>query len=128
VVEPPSVVTRQPEIRAAEPVDEVPRINQAIQAYTRALAGADLAAAAELFPGMPSKDRDTYRGFFGSGGRMRPRWNLTDVRVEGAAATGRVTGVTEFQAPGGKPDQQAVNLRARFERRPAGWVITALVN
>jgi hypothetical protein len=57
---------------------------------------------------------------------MRAQWTVSDLQIDGSAGTARVTGQTEFRAPGGRPDAQRVALRAKLERRPSGWVIVSL--
>ncbi len=122
---PPPTVS---ELQVVESVGERAAIEAAVHSYARALSTGDLASAVRTYPGLSVKERETYEGFWKSGGTMRAQWAVSDLQITGATATARITGTTEFRAPGGRPEAQRVGLRARLERRPTGWIIASLAN
>lgn len=127
-VDPPAAAPRVPESQIVGLVSERTAIETAVHSYSRALSAGDLDAALRVYPGLSGKERETYEGFWKSGGTMRAQWSVSDLQISGNTATARVTGTTEFRAPGGRPDAQRVGLQARFERRVTGWIIVSLAN
>lgn len=99
-----------------------------IQAFARALAGADMAAARSLYPTMPDEQREGFEALWKSGGTMTPRWTVSDIVIDGTVATARIRGSNAVTGQRGAPGDVPVALRARLERRGAEWRIVALVN
>lgn len=121
---PPAPVTKAPD----PVVDEKAGVTAAILAYGRALDQADLALARKLYPGMTPDQRQDLEAFWKAAGAMQTRWTVSDIVVDGDAATARVTGTNQVTIARGKPSQQRVNLRARLERRGTEWRLVALAN
>ena len=117
---PPPPITRP----AADPAAEVSGL---IQSYARALAASDLAAARRLYPGMPTDQREGLEALWREGGIMTPNWSVSNVVVEGDAATARVQG-SNVVTRRGQTSTVPVSLRARLERRGGEWRLMALVN
>jgi hypothetical protein len=109
-------------------VDEKLDVAAAIQAYARALETGDLAQARRIFPEMPAEQRQGLEAFWRAGGRMRPRWNVSEVSVSGDSAIARIVGSTTVSSAREGTSEQRVSLRARLERRAGEWRLVALVN
>jgi len=109
-------------------VDEKAAITAAILAYGRALDQADIGLARRLYPGMTADQRQDLEAFWKAAGTMQTRWTVSDIIVDGDAATARVTGTNLVTSARERPSQQQVNLRARLERRGTEWRLVALVN
>jgi hypothetical protein len=130
VSEPP--VSRQP---AAAPAITTPiptpaeDITAVIQSYARALGAADMAAARRIYQSMPNDQREGLERLWAAGGTIAPNWSVSDIVVNGDAATARVTGSNAFVSGRGQtPQRIAVALRARLERRDNAWRLVALIN
>lgn len=115
-----------PEVPAV--VDERALVTATIQSYAKALQAGDLAQARRIFPAMPADQRQGLEALWKSGGSMRPRWTVSEVAVDGDAATARVVGVNAVSTPRGGASELRVALRARLERRGSEWRLVSLVN
>jgi serine/threonine protein kinase len=119
--QPPAPITR-PAPTAAEEVTAV------IQSYSRALASSDMAAARRIYQSMPDDQRQGLEALWRDGGRMSPNWSVTNIVIDGDAATARVQGNNVVTSSRGITQTVPVSLRARLERRGGEWRLVALVN
>lgn len=119
--QPSSTLTR-PAPTAAEEITAV------ITSYARALASSDMAAARRIYASMPNDQRQGLEALWREGGRMTPTWTISNVEVNGDAATARVSGSNVVTTARGTSSTVPVALRARLERRDGEWRLVALVN
>lgn len=122
----PPVTT--PPVTAPVVADARPEVAAAIMAFTRALAASDLVAARRIYPTMPADQRDGLEALWKDGGKMTPRWNVSDVVVDGTVATARVQGENVVTPKRGQASKVPVSLMARLERRGADWRLVSLTN
>jgi serine/threonine-protein kinase len=101
--------------------DDRKAIERAVRAYSGALEAGSAAQARRAFPGMPDAQLSNLESFFGSGGRMKTDWKISDVTVDGDQATARVRGTTRTTPGGGNPALDTVDARAGLERASDGW-------
>ena len=87
-----------------------------------------MATARRIYPGMPDDQRQGLEALWNSGGRMAPNWSVTNIVVDGDAATARVAGSNVVTSNRGAAQTVPVSLRARLERRGGEWRLVALVN
>jgi len=124
-----ATTTQAPPANVTRPVDPASEVTSVIQAYARALAGGDLAAARRLYPGMPTDQREGLEALWRGGGAMTPSWSVTDIVITGDVATAQVRGSNVVVAGRGQtPSTVPVSLRARLERRGTEWRLVALIN
>jgi serine/threonine-protein kinase len=130
-VPPPPVnaasTTAQPAPNVRQTADPVAEVAGVIQAYARALAASDLAAARRIYTAMPTDQREGLEGLWREGGTMTPNWTVSNVVIDGDVATARIQG-TNVVRMRGQNSTVPVSLRARLERRGGEWRLIALVN
>jgi hypothetical protein len=135
VVNPPPETTASPppQPQPQSPIvsrtpDPALAVSDAIQAYARALGAGDLALARQIYPGMPTEQREGLEVVWRQGGTLAPSWTVSDIVVDATTATARVRGTTVITMRNGQRQTQPVALRARLERRGTQWRLVALVN
>jgi serine/threonine-protein kinase len=124
----PAVAVPLPAPVSTAVVDERAAVTAAIQSYARALEAGDLAQALRAYPVMPLDQRQGLEALWKSGGSMKPRWTVSEITVDGDAATARVVGINAVTTPRGGSSDLRVALRARLERRGSEWRLASLVN
>jgi hypothetical protein len=77
---------------------------------------------------MPTDQREGLEVMWPDGGRMTPNWSVTNIVIDGDAATARVQGSNVVTTNRGATSTVPVSLRARLERRSGEWRLVALVN
>jgi hypothetical protein len=132
-IEPPPVTTAAPVTQPAATVSKpVPtaaeQVTAVITAYAQALAASDMATARRIYQGMPNDQREGLEALWKEGGTMTPSWTVTDIVVNGDAATARVRGTNAVTSRRGPSSTVPVSLRARLERRNGEWRLVALIN
>jgi hypothetical protein len=109
--------------------DPKPRIFAAIIAYGQALESRDVGAVKAVYPGMPRQEADGWRDFFGNSKNIHATMmpSLVSLSASGDEAEVAVRGVLTYQRtnPPGQPSD-STTFHARLERKPAGWIITAI--
>jgi hypothetical protein len=96
-------------------------VEQAIRAYAAAIDNGNAVEAQRLFPGMASEQRSYLANLFEAGGRMRTRWKVSDIAVNGDSATARVRGTTRTLTANGSPSEDRVDSRVVLHRVGGTW-------
>jgi hypothetical protein len=98
-----------------------------VTAYARALESRNVAQVRRAYPGMNVRQEEGMRRLFQRAQDLRVTLELTDVRLQGDAAEGRVKGDYAYTSPTTHvTEHQPVFHRVAFERGPQGWILTAI--
>src|SRR6266851_9224707 len=98
-----------------------------VTGYARALESRNVAQVRRAYPGMNVRQEDVMRRLFQRAQDLRVTLELTDVRLQGDAAEGRVKGDYAYTSPTTHvTEHQPVFHRVAFERGPQGWILTAI--
>jgi hypothetical protein len=98
-----------------------------VTAYARALESRNVAQVRRAYPGMNVRQEDVMRRLFQRAQDLRVTLELTDVRLQGEAAEGRVKGDYSYTSPTTHvTEHQPVFHRVAFERSLQGWILTAI--
>ncbi len=93
-----------------------------VTAYSRALESRNVAQVRRAYPGMNVRQEEFQRAQ-----DLRVTLELTDVRLQGDAAEGRVKGDYAYTSPTTHvTEHQPVFHRVAFERSLQGWILTAI--
>ncbi len=98
-------------------------VERAIAAYSAALESRSAAEVRRVFPALPEAQHAYLASLFGAGGRMQPRWKISDIVVRGDSGTARVRGTTRVVSGGGNPYDETVDARVTLERTDGQWRI-----
>jgi serine/threonine-protein kinase len=83
----PAPPPRVPPQLGGDPIAERATIEALVASYARALSAGDLASAVRLYPGLSRNERETYEGFWKSGGAMRARWSVSELEIAGTSVS-----------------------------------------
>jgi serine/threonine protein kinase len=98
-----------------------------VTAYARSLESRNVAQVRRAYPGMNVRQEEGMRRLFLRAQDLRVTLELTDVRLQGDAAEGRVKGDYAYTSPTTHvTEHQPVFHRVAFERSLQGWILTAI--
>ncbi len=113
-------------LAAANPSRDRAAVVTAITDYAAALEAGNQAVARRI--SMPSSMEQGWETFWKEGGKLTPRWTVSDIVIEGDQATARIKGsiLYTYRTPRDRATDQPISFHARLERRGTGWTLLSL--
>ncbi len=128
--ESPPVVTQPPPaaVQPTAPVDPRPEIEAVVATYARALESRQIGALRRVYPGLTPREERVWRDFFQLASDLKVDLRVTELeRQSESAVEAKLAGTFDYRNTSTRRnDRQPVTFRARLERGPAGWRITAI--
>jgi serine/threonine-protein kinase len=113
-------------LAALNPSRDRAAVETAIRDYAAALEAGNQAVTRRI--SMPPSMEQGWEAFWNKGGKLAPRWTVSDIVIEGDQATASIKGsiLYTYSTPRDRPTDQPISFHARLERRGTGWRLVSL--
>jgi serine/threonine-protein kinase len=123
----PAAATSSTGSTSAKPdANTAPEIGAAIDAYAHAIESRDVAQLRQAFPAMTAEQQRAFADFFAGTRSLHASLAVSNLHVDGADATVRVTGSYEFVTTGGRDNRQAVAFQAELRYARGAWRLAVI--
>jgi hypothetical protein len=123
----PAAATSSTGSTSAKPdANAASEIGAAIDAYAHAIESRDVAQLRQAFPAMTAEQQRAFADFFAGTRSLHASLAVSNLHVDGADATVRVTGSYEFVTTGGRDNRQAVDFQAELRYARGAWRLAVI--